>query len=162
MLRASDENEVVGSEEVRGAETTHFRARVDLRKLVKQLPATERPEDDVVQLLGSVPVEIWIDDESRLRRITIDEREPEKDTNPVATTTTVELFDYGVEVEVEPPPSDELISQEEFDRLTGSSIAPEASGKGELVSPEEVCESVRQQLPKKEADRLCSELKGNP
>jgi hypothetical protein len=166
VLLASDENEEVGTEEVRGAETTHYRARVDLKKLVKQLPAAERPEGDVVQLWGSrfVPVEIWIDDESRLRRITIEQREHEEDGNP-AMTTTVELFDYGVEVDVQPPTED-LISQEQFDKLTaGSSMgleAGEASGKGELVAPEEVCESARQELPKKEADRICSELKENP
>jgi hypothetical protein len=138
---------------------------VDLRKLVKQLPAAERSEEDVVRRWDSrfVPVEIWIDDESRLRRITIEQREHEEDANP-ATTTTVELFDYGVEVDVQPPPSEELISEEQFDKLTGSMglEAGEASGKGEPVSPEEVCESVRQDLPKKEADRICSELKENP
>jgi hypothetical protein len=160
VLLASDENDEVGTEEVRGAETAHFRARVDLKKLVKQLPAAERPEGDVVQFWGSrfVPVEIWIDDESRLRRITIEQREHEEDGNP-SMTTTVELFDYGVEVDVQPPEG-EVISQEEFDKLTaGSSMGLEPSGKGEPVTPEEACESFRQDLPKKEADRNCAELK---
>jgi len=165
VLRASDQTEEVGKEDVRRTETTHFRARVDLRKLVKQLPAAERSEEDVVRRWGSrfVPVEIWIDDESRLRRITIEQREHEEDANP-ATTTTVELFDYGVEVDVQPPPSEDLTSEEQFDKLTGSMglEAGEASGEGEPVSPEEVCESARPDLPKKEADRICSELKENP
>jgi hypothetical protein len=166
VLLASDENEEVGTEEVRGAETRHFRAHVDLKKLVEQLPAAERPEGDVARLWGSsfVPVEIWIDDESRLRRITIEQREHEEDGNP-AMTTTVELFDYGVEVDVQPPTED-LISEEQFDKLTaGSSMGlemGEPSGKGEPVSPEEVCESFREDLPKKEADRNCAELKENP
>jgi hypothetical protein len=163
VLLASDENEEVGTEEVRSADTTHFRARVDLKKLVEQLPATERPEGDVEQLWGArfVPVEIWIDDESRLRRITIEQREDEGDGNP-AMTTTVELFDYGVEVDVQPPTED-LISQEQFDKLTaGSSMGLEPSGKGEPASPEALCESFRHDLSKKEADRLCAELKRNP
>jgi hypothetical protein len=163
VLLASDEKEEIGTEEVRGVETTHFRARVDLKELVKQLPAAERPEGDVVQLWGSrfVPVEIWIDDESRLRRITIEQREDEEDGNP-AVTITVELFDYGVEVDVKPPTED-LISQEQFDKLTaGSSMGLEASGEGEQVSPEEACESARKDLPKKEADRFCAEIEKNP
>jgi hypothetical protein len=163
VLLASDENEEVGTEEVRGAETTHFRARVDLMKLVEQLPAAERPEGDVAQLWGSrfVPVEIWIDDESRLRRITIEQRENEEDGNP-AMTITVELFDYGVEVDVQPPTED-LISQEQFDKLTaGSSMGLEASGEGAQVSPEEACESARKDLPKKAADRFCAEIEKNP
>jgi len=155
VLLASDENEEVGNDDVRGTKTTHYRAKVDLQKLVSQLPAAERPDGNVEELWGGrfVPVEIWIDDESRLRRITI--QQSREDSSEV---TTVELFDYGVEVEVEPPPEDELISQEEFDKLTGSSMEVEA-GEGEPVSPDEVCASARQELPKKKADRICLELK---
>jgi hypothetical protein len=166
VLLASDENEEVGKEEVRGAETTHYRARVDLRKLVKQLPAADRPEGNVEERWGArfVPVEIWIDDESRARRITIEQAADAENGNP-AMQATVELFDYGVEFDVQPPEGD-VISHDELDRLTSkgegwTNYAPE-SGKGEEISPEEVCELARRDLPKKEADRICSELKENP
>jgi LppX_LprAFG lipoprotein len=131
VLLASEENEELGTEDVRGEETTHYRARVDLAKVVKQLPVDERPQEDVAGIWGAavVPVDIWIDSESRLRRISLtrvgsDER-PE-------VATTLELYDYGVEVDVQPPPEHELISEDEFDELVGPLLtADESSGEAE-------------------------------
>jgi LppX_LprAFG lipoprotein len=157
VLAASDDVAVLGTEDVRGVETTHYRARVDLEKV----PSGEQPEDDLE--LGRdpfVPVELWIDDESRLRRITITRAE-----NQDEERTSVELFDYGVQVDVEPVPAEELTSQEEFDKLLDplleleSGVAPAESGEGEVIMPAEVCTSPPKELPKAEADRLCRELK---
>jgi hypothetical protein len=151
VLLASEENMELGKEAVRETETTHYRARVDLQKLVKQLPESERPEGDIGQLWGArfVPVEIWIDDESRLRRIEF----TQGDEDESSVKTTVDLFDYGVEFDVEPPPADELISEADFDKLTGSSMELEV-GEGEAVSPEEVCATAREDR-KDKADRFC-------
>jgi hypothetical protein len=112
VLAASDETEVLGTEDVRGAETTHYRARVDLRKLLKELPNEPSQEDVLETGERFVPVELWIDDESRLRRITI-----ARDANRGGETTTVELFDYGVQVDVEPVAAEELTPKEEFDKI---------------------------------------------
>jgi hypothetical protein len=160
VLAASDQNEVLGSEDIRGVETTHYRARVEVRKLL----TAEQPQEDVVEHWGSrfVPVELWIDDDSRLRRITIRRRASED-----AETTSVELYDYGVQVDVEPVAAEELTSQAEFDKLiepyfgleTGESSVPAESGEGEVIMPAEVCTSLPKELPKAEADRLCRELK---
>jgi hypothetical protein len=160
VLSASDEITELGAEDVRGTETTHYRARVSVAKLVEQLPRADRPGGDVAARWGSfVPVDIWIDDQSRLRRITIRQPEDAAGSNP-AMTLTVELYDYGVEADIEPP-AEETISQEEFDRLTPVvTLRPEqGEGEGEEISPEEVCEGARKELPEKEADRLCRELK---
>jgi LppX_LprAFG lipoprotein len=154
VVLASDEEEELGDEEIRGTETTHYRARVDVQKLIKQLPAKDRPDGDVPDFWGDklVPVEIWIDDQSRLRRISIDQSDGEDAT----MSTTVELFDYGVEVDVEPPPADEVISQDEFEKLTGSmGVVTEESGE---LSLEEACKDAREHLPKKDADEICSAL----
>jgi hypothetical protein len=153
VLLASEEEEELGEEEIRGTNTTHYRARVDIEKLVKQLPAADRPDGDVSQLWGEklVPVEIWIDDESRLRRITIEQTDDD-----ASMSTTVELFDYGVEVDVEPPPADEIVSQEVSDRRTGSmGLTTEESSD---LSLKEACKSAREHLPKKDADEICAEI----
>jgi hypothetical protein len=161
VLLASDEKKEAGKDQVRGTETSHYRARVDLRKLEQQLPEADRPEGQI-EYAGDeryVPVELWIDDESRLRRITLTEQEAGGSS---AMTVTVELYDYGVEFEVEPPPAGELISQEEFDKLTsyGEGWTSSESGEGEpLGSPEQVCEWARDELPKKDADEICTEAK---
>jgi hypothetical protein len=157
VLLASEENQELGEEEIRGTDTTHYRARVDLQKLAKQLPPKERPEGDASDLWGTrfVPVELWIDDESRLRRITFVER---NDEGPEAMTMTAELYDYGVEVDVEPP-ADDVISQAEFDRLTSHAEGWTSSGDGGETSLKELCESLRKQLPKKDAEQACLEMK---
>jgi hypothetical protein len=147
VLLASDEHEKLGKEDVRGEETTHYRARVNLAKLVRQLPAGERPQGDVSGFWGAseVPVDIWIDGESRLRRLEITRPRTEENAG---LTATLELYDYGVEVDVQPPPEDELISQDEFEELVGPLLT---SDDGAVV---EVCEG---DPNPKEPGRACPE-----
>ena len=158
VLSASEEITELGDEDVRGTETTHYRARVSVAKLVEQLPRADQPGGDVAARWGRfVPVDIWIDGKSRLRRITIRQAEDAANSNP-AMTLTVELYDYGVEADVEPP-AEETISQEEFDRLTPVVTLRPEQGEGEEISPEEVCQGAVKELPEKEADRICREMK---
>ena len=134
VVRASVENAEVANEEVRGTETTHFRARVDLEKLVEQLPPSERPNDASVRSRPQfVPVDVWVDGENRLRRITMEQKQDDS-----TFSTRFDLFDYGVDVEVEQP-SDNVISQEQFEKLTADSKGPYSlrAGEGEVVTPEE-------------------------
>jgi hypothetical protein len=163
VLETSEQNEVLGQEDVRGAETTHYRARVSVAKLIEQLPEVDRPKGDFAESWGGpfVPVDLWIDDDSRLRRIAIHQREDAEHGNP-AMTLTANLYDYGVEVDVEPPPPDETISQDEFNKLTSVGegwTSDSSSGEVEAVKPEEVCESARKELSKEEADRVCLTVK---
>jgi LppX_LprAFG lipoprotein len=158
VLAASDETEEIGHEEIRGTDTTHYRARVDVKKLAKQLPPEDRPDEGDIWGPRFVPVELWIDDENRLRRITTVEKD---DDDPVTMTMTVELYDYGVEVDVEPPEG-EVLTEEEFEKLEGSPFHFETeseAGEGEPLSPDEVCADAREHLPKKEAAELCASLK---
>jgi hypothetical protein len=143
-LLASEGNEELGKEDIRGEETTHYRARVNLKELVKQVPANERPPDELMQQFGGpvVPVDLWIDGDSRLRKIVISRPEiVEGDSTSPALTRTVELYDYGVEVDVQPPEG-ELISEEEFMELTGDSVTGTVEvevGEGEVCEPREMC-----------------------
>jgi hypothetical protein len=157
VLHASDKVETVGKEDVRGVETTRYRANVNTRELVKQLPADKRPTEDVMS--EDLPVEIWIDAESRLRRLRFTEDLSETD-EPASFHMEIDLFDYGVEVDVQPPPADELISQDELDRLQGQGVETQVeSGRLEPMDPEEVCKSAREHLPKKDADQVCADVK---
>ena len=125
VLDASSGNEVLGKEDVRGEETTHYRARVNVEELMKRVPAGERPPAGTVERFGGpvIPVDIWIDGDSRLRKIVMSRSEP-------AMTVTAELYDYGVEVDVQPPEG-ELISEAKFSELTGDfGLVAEESGEG--------------------------------
>jgi hypothetical protein len=158
VLAASKETELLGEEKVRGVEARHFRAQVDGRKLLEQLPSDKRPDPEEVWGGRFVPVELWIDEESRLRRLKLSEEFSED--GPDSMVMTIELFDYGVEVDVQPPPGEQLIFQEELDELIGTGwkdYAPE-SGKDDPATPEQVCRWARKELPKDEAANVCADV----
>jgi hypothetical protein len=93
---------------VRGVATVHYRARLDVAKLVRER-ATGRERKEVVDFLREVerlPLEAWIDDDGRARRILL--RFPAIGDEPPATVT-IEFYDFGRTVEVPRPPDDELL-----------------------------------------------------
>jgi hypothetical protein len=107
---------IVGREVVRGVPTTHYRATADLNKAVANAPADQRATvQQIGQALGvtTVPVEAWIDEQGRVRRLhqTIDYSKAKVPNVPAGSLPqsidiTVELFDFGVPVSVTvPPPS---------------------------------------------------------
>ena len=119
VVRTSAKIENQGSEEVRGDDATHYRAELDPEKLLAELPAEKRAEyAPNASDLDPLPVDVWIDGENRVRRVTI--RDAFEDS-PV-TTTTFDFFDFGVEVDVEAPPADQLVSPERLHELKGSGL----------------------------------------
>jgi hypothetical protein len=114
-LRAvSGEIETLGSEKVRGVQTTHYRAVVNLRKYPDLVPdeLRESVQEAVDRLIeqvgiGAVPVEVWIDDDQLVRRMAM-EFDVAAGTTPVASKVTMEMFDYGVPVSVTAPPAAEV------------------------------------------------------
>ena len=102
----------LGSADIRGAQTTHYRATVDLRKVVAHAPAANRAALKASistlerELGGTVryPVDVWIDSTGRLRRIS------ERMKMPALTQTmfmTEDLYGFGTPVDVTPPPADQ-------------------------------------------------------
>ncbi len=119
LLQAVSEGlEVVGQEQVRGTPTTHYRARLDLERVASQVPAQAR--DDVARAkdvagVRHVPVEAWVDEGGRLRKVRqIVDLSQAKVKDPTDTpysgtlTITFELFDFGSEVHVDEPPPDQV------------------------------------------------------
>ena len=168
ILRSSDEVRVLGEDEVRGTVTTRYRAAIHSEKLIDQLPADTRPaaqdredwEDRVVN------VEAWVDEESRLRRISFGETDAGE-----VFAATLDLYDFGVEVDVRPPPENEVISQEELDKLMGDAVFDETPGgtgyfcdsnkKDDRTCAdlaEEICAEARRENPK-EADEICAAVR---
>jgi hypothetical protein len=106
----SDEVETLGREAVRGVGTTHYRATVDLERASREAGAFTDPERfrQLVEQLGTstVDLDVWVDDEGRVRRQRFEQPLPEP---PGATVgVTLELFDYGAPVEVSAPPADQV------------------------------------------------------
>jgi hypothetical protein len=116
LLRAAQRDfREVGSETVRGVATTHYRGTVDLKRLAETAPANVRESyRRVIELSGQsrVPVDVWIDGESRTRRMRYEQRMPDGSSMEF----TQEYYDFGAEVDVTPPPASEVV---DFTELLG-------------------------------------------
>lgn len=116
LRAASGDVEEIGREEVRGVETTHYGMTIDLRKVI-ELAMTEEQEplraaiDQLIEESGleTVPTEVWIDDDGLARRMRLTYSGMQVAPGQQADMTmTMDLYDFGVEVDVEPPPEDEV------------------------------------------------------
>jgi hypothetical protein len=107
MFAAGDEVELA-QDDVRGAATMHYRVKLEPRRLSQEVG---RPLD---MEGGAFSVDVWADEAARVRRIRIIEDD--------IATLTYEFFDFGVDVDVERPPDDQIVTQEEFDRLPGDGV----------------------------------------
>jgi hypothetical protein len=112
---ASDDVKEVGKEDVRGVATTKYQGTFDLSKAAKNAP-TDRARkaiQSIADQLGgtTMPTTVWIDAEGRLRKMTqsIDLSKMKKAAGASGTmTVTMELFDFGVDVDVQQPPANEV------------------------------------------------------
>jgi hypothetical protein len=109
--------EEVGRERVRDVDTTHYRAAIDLTKAIDQVPQevkdrlgldrdalAETFEEMQTQFgISELPTEAWIDDDGLLRRMRI-----EMGAAGVGMKVEMDLFDYGVAVDVVAPPAGEV------------------------------------------------------
>jgi hypothetical protein len=107
LLRGAGDFEVVGHDEVRGVETTHYRGTIDLEKAVENAPADA--QDQARQLfeqsgLSTVPAEIWVDADGLVRQLEFTEKLP-----GVSMKVHEELYDFGAEVDTAPPPADQVL-----------------------------------------------------
>jgi hypothetical protein len=100
---ATDDLEEVGSEEVRGESTTHYRATIDLEAAYEDADAVTDPEafEAFIDEFGDEPidVEVWIDDEGRVRRQAWVQPMPADGEMEI----TLEMFDFGEPVDIEVP-----------------------------------------------------------
>jgi hypothetical protein len=109
-LRGVEDAHEVGRETVAGVETTHYRGMVDLEKAYDRLPSDAGREleaalDQVRSQFGNanVPVDVWLDDEGLLRRMTMSmETEPDAAVD-LTMRMRIEIPEYGIEVRIRPP-----------------------------------------------------------
>jgi hypothetical protein len=119
FLRRSAEPTPVGHEQVGGVETTHYSATVDLRRLeaLETDAATRETLQRAIDLSGvsSYPVEAWIDDAGRLRRmrVTVPQLVPGRTDSTL--TLTEELSDFGAPVHVSVPPQSDVVDLADLD-----------------------------------------------
>ena len=107
QLRGAGDVHKVGTATIRGTQTTHYKATIDLRRAADRVPAAQRAAarqsiDRLVKLTGqtTMPVEAWIDGQGRLRRETF--------TQTVKGRTvsgTIDLYGFGGQQAIVAPPA---------------------------------------------------------
>jgi hypothetical protein len=113
---ASDSIDRIGSEDVRGTETTHYHVVVDLLKMANAVPAAKqaalrRTLRREVELIGThtMPIDVWIDSHGLVRREHIDfSMQPPGASTTVEMQMTIDYFDFGAPVHVVPPPAGQV------------------------------------------------------
>jgi hypothetical protein len=124
FLRAASERiETVGTEELRGATTTHYRATVNLAEYEKLVPASEREElgsmtNDLLEQSGldELPVDLWLDEDGFVRQLVMSfsAKQPGT-TEPVDGSMKFELWDYGKAVDIDLPPASQVVDAASLD-----------------------------------------------
>jgi hypothetical protein len=115
--------EEVGAETVGDAETTHYRFTTDLAALAGSGPEELRSSfEQLIQITGvkEIPTQVWIDEDDRVRRI-VTNLEIEQQGQQIAQQSTIEYGEFGVEVDVQPPPKNDTVDIAE---LGGGGGAP--------------------------------------
>ena len=108
--------ETDGTEELRGVETTHYYAIVDLLRYEKIAPPAEREKvrallGEVVDEpgLGEIPMDVWVDELGLVRKLTMAFSATQPGTEEQATASmSFKLYDYGEDVEIELPPASQV------------------------------------------------------
>jgi hypothetical protein len=104
-----------GKENVRDTETTHYHADIDLEKLQREIENTDMSDAARVVLEKSldvidgdtIPTDVWVDDDGRVRRLETDTTVSVRGRK-VTTEMRMEFFGFGVRVDVEKPPADDV------------------------------------------------------
>jgi hypothetical protein len=119
MLRgvAKGSVDTVGRDTVRGVETTHYHAVVDMQKAAAKVPEKFKERFNLsTQLfdkLKDAPVDVWLDDQDRVRRMRMTFGSDIKGQS-LDGTVDMDIFDFGVPVSVEAPSADAVIDFTDF------------------------------------------------
>jgi hypothetical protein len=110
---AAEDVEDLGREEVRGIDTHHLRVTVVSDRAIEQAPEELREQlrtyAEATGLPATYPMEVWIDDDGLPRRVRTVLEIDDEVRGPVTQQTTLELFDFGVAVDLTPPADDEVL-----------------------------------------------------
>lgn len=112
-----DDAREVGPEQIDGTSTTHYAATIDLERTPAATDPASRPAVQRLEAeLGTsaLPVDVWIDEQGRFRRVTQtlqavpNSQKPTTGTPPTSQTIMVTFDAFGVPAPMPPPPPDQV------------------------------------------------------
>lgn len=102
----------VGTESLDGVTTTHYRAVLQLSRILEHLPASEQSAAKaMLEKLGEsggIPADVWVDAQDRVRRIELSLDVGAPSTPDASGTITMDFTSYGPVPPIVPPPASEV------------------------------------------------------
>jgi hypothetical protein len=98
----------IGSDLVRREVTTHYSTVVKAETIVEQAPRDQQKAmREFLRLMGikTYPVDIWVDRDGLVRRLAIELEYKQPHGEYVKMKVSEEYYDFGVEVNIKPPPA---------------------------------------------------------
>jgi hypothetical protein len=125
----------LGAATVRGVPVTHLRLDVDPAKAASRVPRRQRAGFRAFAAsleADTIPVDVWVDQQDRVRRVRWSPRLPGGMGAPAAArfTQTADFYDFGVAVEVSAPPAGQVTSISHLGKsMTSSAITTSGSAR---------------------------------
>ena len=124
----------MGTEEVRGVESTHYRATIEFRKYADLIPGdrekARRSVDRLIELNGgkeTTDIEVWVGTDKLVRRMKWNQTMQMPGQSQVTNSSyTMEFTDFDAKVSVEPPDEDDVrdVTDEVTAQLAAQSGTP--------------------------------------
>jgi hypothetical protein len=130
----------LGASTVRGVPVTGFRVIIDPAKEAARLPGPERAGFLAFARAlgpGAIPVDVWLDGQNLVRRVTLSVRVPGGAGEPAGTrlAETTDYYDFGVPVRISAPPAAEVENLSAPVSIGGLSGSGSSSASAGLVGP---------------------------
>lgn len=123
-ITSADGIKEAGEEEIDGAPTTHYTGEVALKDFLEALPedrresaqkALEQAMKESGQKDEPQPIDVWVDEEGRIRRLGMRTEMPAQSGVPKGTMAmTFDYTDFGAEVTAAAPPKGETLDATEM------------------------------------------------
>jgi hypothetical protein len=123
FLRGASEAEEVGISEVRGTEAHHYRGTLSLERVIEQQPPEVQAQlraDLEEAEVKELPFDVWIGDDGLARRLKMGDWN--EASQPPAT---MDFYDFGIPVDIEPPAADEVLTADELMKLIDGQMGTE-------------------------------------
>jgi hypothetical protein len=117
-LKAVGSSRKVGTENLDGVATTHYRATIDPKTALDRIPDKQSASTLKQMLSGSglsaIPIDVWIDRAGRVRRESM-----KFSANGTSMDMTISFTRFGVPVDTTPPPADQVLDAGSLLALAG-------------------------------------------
>lgn len=114
-----------GADRIRGTQTTRYAVRLDIDRYAATLTPRARSALEYYGVAGKITADVWVDAQDRLRRLhfSLDSNVPAGTAGEVRGRATIEhtieLFDFGVPVQVTSPPASQVCDKPVCGSLSG-------------------------------------------